>query len=219
MSKNFYENIIKEINRREKERVEQERREEEERKNKEKIEEELEIKKIKRRIFESFVFHLKVLLKDLKNYDGHHILYTSEIPFSEILVKSAKELGFTICPLHDGMDGFYLAILEDLNTPAQKHLSNFDKKLYRAKVKRMNKVLEECQKIRKIIDDGKFEYQIKGIKNGFRLIIIKVKSTKRIDTEFENEIVKKYFDKYELVFIESNDSNDSNEWSFMLKSI
>lgn len=223
MSKEFYENILKEIDRREKEKAEYGRWEEEKRKSKEKRKEELKIKKIKRIIFDSFDSHLKELLKELRDYNGHHMINKSELPYNDFLIRrSVYELGFSIDIWHSTNEEYYLQIiLGNANTPAQKHLLNFRNRLRLNQDVKERKVLCECYIIRKFIEEGKFEYAILGEANALKSAVITVNGLEQIDTEFEREIVRKYFDKYGLKFIDPKiygvTSNHSDCWNFMIK--
>lgn len=198
MSKEFYEIIETEIKRREEARIRQEKRKEK-----------LEIERIKRIISNDFETYLRKQLDNWQDYDGKHIMNVKE-PIDNIFIQSAEELGFKTSFMDHTM--LQLSISEDSNTPASKQLHEFRKRLANLRNERKNQLLKECKRVKNLMRDGKFTYDIQNPKYALSsLVTITVKSVERVEKEFEIEIVKNYFDELKFKFVESN---NTGEWIF-----
>lgn len=198
MSKEFYEIIETEIKRREEARIRQEKRKEK-----------LEIERIKRIISNDFETYLRKQLDNLQDYDGEFLMNVKE-PIDNIFIQSAEELGFKTSFIGHTM--LQLSISEDSNTPAEKQLHEFRKRLANLRNERKNQLLKECKRVKNLMLDGKFTYDIQNTTYSLSsFVTITVKSVERVEKEFELEIVRNYFNELKFRFVESN---DAGEWIF-----
>lgn len=194
MSNNFYDNVVAEIQRREKEQQKERN-------------ERLMLSKKEQSILGWFDEHLKECLENLSNYNGHCLRsYPGDAnsSFCEVL----KELGFN-CTTENDLYFLSVPALEKGQepTPAQVRLIEFEQKLSKALNERKRELLIECSNIKQRIEEGEFEYC------KVPALLIQVRSEQAICSEFEKEVINNFFFKLDLTFAYVNEHND---WVFTL---
>ncbi len=203
MSNSLRQTIIIDVSRREDERKKQE----EEKKR-------VERKRCEKKIFEYLEKNFSQCLDILCSYHEHTVLDAELVDCGDVL-NTAKELGFNCNKMGRG-DKLYIYKFSIPNfqegnerTPAQERLFEFEKQLKKARKKRVPKLVTECRNIIELLREGRYEYKIYPQNR----LCICVESEEKITSAFEEEFIKKFFNKYKITF----SSCKNNNWYFFLE--
>lgn len=177
MSKSLYAKIESEISRREQEKLKQE------------LERQAAIKE---NILKDFDTFLASQLKNLGDYTEHQI--KSPYIYGDLL----KELGFSF---HMRDNKYFVSVPKfqkgSCRTPAQLKLFQFEQKLRQLRKERKREVLDECRKVKHLIEIGEYDHFLAYEDLPTR---IWVESFKKFHTNYENELIQSFFSKFRLSF-------------------
>lgn len=177
MSKSLYAKIESEISRREQEKLKQE------------LERQAAIKE---NILKDFDVFLANQLKNLEDYTEHQI--NSQYIYGDLL----KELGFNF---HMRDSKCFVSVPKSKKgtrrTPAQLKLFKFEQELRQFRQERRREVLDECRRVKSLMETGKYDYFLAYEDIPTR---IWVESFKKFHTNYENELIQSFFSKFRLSF-------------------
>lgn len=191
MSKSLNEKILANINRRETEKTK-------------KAEEAEKAKMVAAQtsIINDFEKSLEKCLDNLEDYSSHTIVWYGGYYMPYKFEENAKELGFNLKFVmkvkQSDFDKYIFKVppFEKGNkrTPAQLKLYKFKQELAKKRKKRKTELLVECKRIKQEIEAGNFEYSTIYGKE------IYVETKESFKTNFEKDVIYKFFSKYGLRF-------------------
>ena len=191
MSKSLNEKILANINRRETEKTKKAEEAEKEKNNTSKAS-----------IMNEFAKVLQDCLDNLEDYSSHTIVWYGSYYMPYKFEENAKELGFNFKFVmkvkQSDFDKYIFKVppFEKGNkrTPAQLKLYKFKQELAKKRHKTKTTLLVECKRIKQEIEAGNFEYSTIYGKE------IYVETKESFKTNFEKDVIYKFFSKYGLRF-------------------
>lgn len=142
----------------------------------------------------------KEFLTNLSDYSGDW--YANNYVIFEYIADIAKKIGFIV-------DECYLRV-PDIKpgyniTLAQEILIDFRRKLEKARKSRRLEVTIECEKMKNAIDEGYFRYVYSNCYGEDDFISeVHVLTTESFDTDFDELIIKKYFEEFNIKYLGQN---------------
>lgn len=177
MSKSLHAKIESEICRREQEKLKQE------------LEKQAAIKE---NILKDFDIFLANQLENLEDYTEHQI--KSQYVYGDLL----RELGFNF---HMRDNKYFVSVPKfkkgSRRTPAQLKLFKFEQELRQFRQERKREVLDECRKVKCLMETGKYDYFLAYEDIPAR---IWVESFKKFHINYENELIQSFFSRFGLSF-------------------